>query len=261
MKWLLAILVLAVVGCSAESDITTEGDVTTNSIGMKLKLIPAGTFMMGSEDGDSDEKPVHQVTLTRPFLLGVYEVTQEQYERVMGVNPSDFLGSDNPVDRVSWEDAVEFCQKLSALPQEKRAGHVYRLPTEAEWEYAFRAGTTTKYSFGDDESQLGEYAWFGDNAGKKTHPVGEKKPNAWGLYDMHGNVWEWCQDWYGGYPSVAVTDPTGASTGSLRVFRGGGWHGPAEFCRSAARNGLSPSYRSHNDGFRVTCVPSGQPSE
>jgi formylglycine-generating enzyme required for sulfatase activity len=270
MKWLLAILILAVVGCSAESDITTdfdvtndfdvttEGDVTTNSIGMKLKLIPAGTFMMGSED----TQEVHQVTLTKPFLLGVYEVTQRQYERVMGVNPSEFKGlfGKKPVEWVSWEDAVEFCRKLSTLPSERAAGRVYRLPTEAEWEYACRAGTTTTFSFGDDRSQVGDYAWFGENSEETTHPVGEKKPNAWGLYDMHGNVFEWCSDWHGDYPSDAVTDPTGAPTGEFRVIRGGCWKLGAGTCRSASRVRRFPSKRDYHYGFRVACVPSGTTS-
>ena len=225
----------------------------TNSIGMKLVLIPKGTFTMG-EGSDA-----HEVTLTQPFYLSVYEVTQEQYERVMGKNPSNFKGPQNPVEEVSWDDAVEFCRKLSELPEEKAAGRVYRLPTEAEWEYACRAGTTTKYSFGDSESELGEYGWFDKNSDRKTHPVGQKQPNKWGLYDMHGNVWEWCSDWYGGYPKSAVTDPVGGSTGSARVFRGGSWSCGAAGCRSANRAGSDPSYRGDYVGFRVALSPSGIP--
>ena len=183
--------------------------------------------------------------------MGVHEITQAQYEQVMGVNPSRFKGADNPVENVSWDDAVEFCRRLSELPAEKEAGNVYRLPTEAEWEYACRAGTTTMYSFGDDESKLGDCDWFSENSGTKTHPVGGKKPNAWGLYDMHGNVWEWCQDLYGDYPSGPVTDPTGPATGSDRVYRGGSWYGTAVYCRSANRHWYLPSYRSINLGFRV----------
>jgi formylglycine-generating enzyme required for sulfatase activity len=219
---------------------------------MKLKLIPGGTFTMG------DGKDAHQVTLTKPYELGVYEVTQEQYERVMGINRSEFKGSTNPVEQVSWVDAVAFCEKLSSLPEERSAGRVYRLPTEAEWEYACRAGTTTAYSFGDDESSLGEYAWYGSNSGRKTHPVGLKQPNPWGLYDMHGNVWEWCSDWYGDYPNDAVTDPKGPPSGSARVDRGGCWYYTAENCRSAYRRRAYPSYRDDQLGFRVTCVPSGK---
>jgi formylglycine-generating enzyme required for sulfatase activity len=150
---------------------------------------------------------------------------------------------------VSWDDAVEFCRKLSELPGEKSTGYVYRLPTEAEWEYACRAGTTTEYSFGDSKSELGDYAWYDKNSGKTTHPVGGKKPNAWGLYDMHGNVFEWCHDWYGDYPSGSVTDPTGAASGSYRVARGGSWSLYSDHCRSANRSRSTPD--SRHLGFRV----------
>ena len=218
---------------------------TTNSIGMKLKLIPAGTFTMG-EGGEA-----HKVTLTKPFGLGVYEVTQEQYQQVMGTNPSKFKAPQNPVERVSWTDAVEFCRKLSALPAEKKAGYVYRLPTEAEWEYSCRAGTSTTYSFGDSESELGDYAWYNSNSGATTHPVGGKKPNGWGLYDMHGNVYEWCQDWHEKSPSGSTTDPTGPSSGSYRVIRGGGWFGYSGYCYSASRYWNSHNLRINYQGFRV----------
>ena len=233
---------------------TQAGDPIVNSISMRFVSIPAGTFTMGDANGDDNETP-HQVTLTKPFELGVYEVTQEQYERVMGENPSHFKGAKNPVERVSWEDAVEFCRKLSALPEEKAAGRVYRLPTEAEWGYACRAGTTTKYSFGDEESQLSDYAWYRENSDRRTHPVGQKKPNAWGLYDMHGNVWEWCQDRYGEYPSGSVTNPTGPSEGSIRVYRGGGWFDFARYCQSGIRIRSNPRNRYRNFGFRVAQVP------
>jgi formylglycine-generating enzyme required for sulfatase activity len=217
-----------------------------NSIGMQFKLLPGGTFTMG----EGKETP-HPVTLTKPFELGVYEVTQEQYEQVMGSKPSKFKGPRNPVEQVDWNDAVAFCRKLSELPSGKSGGYVYRLPTEAEWEYACRAGTTTTYSFGDSESELGAYAWYKDNSGRTTHPVGGKKPNGWGLYDMHGNVFEWCRDWHGGYPSGSVTDPTGATSSSRRVSRGGSWYDGARHCRSATRNGGAPGYRLSNHGFRV----------
>jgi formylglycine-generating enzyme required for sulfatase activity len=216
-----------------------------NSIGMKFKLLPAGTFTMG-EGNDA-----HQVTLTKPFEIAVYELTQEQASKVTEVNPSRFRGLQNPVEEVSWDEAVAFCQKLSELPAEKKAGYVYRLPTEAEWEYACRAGTTTKYSFGDSDSELGDYAWYDRISDKRTHPVGQKKPNAWGLYDMHGNVWEWCQDWYGGYPSGSVTDPTGAASGSYRVYRGGSWYTLSGGCRSAIRYRSTPDFRNSYLGFRV----------
>ncbi|MEO2036847.1 MAG: formylglycine-generating enzyme family protein, partial [Planctomycetaceae bacterium] len=222
-----------------------------NSIGMEFKRLSPGTFTMGDDSGDADEQPAHQVTLTETIALGVYEVTQEQYEKVVGSNPSAFTGPQNPVEQLRWEEAVEFCRKLSALPAEKSAGYVYRLPTEAEWEYACRAGTTTKYSFGDSESELGDYAWYDKNSGVTTHPVGGKQPNAWGLYDMHGNVWEWCQDWYGNYPSGWVTDPTGPSSSSNRVRRGGSCSSGSGLCRSAGRSRDAPGLRGSFSGFRV----------
>ena len=242
---------------------------SATSIGMEFKLIPAGTFTMGDASGWDNETP-HEVTLTKPFKMGVHEVTQAQYEQVMGVNPSKFKGADNPVETVSWYDAIAFCRRLSALPTEKAAGNVYRLPTEAEWEYACRAGTNTKYSFGDDASDLEQYAWYDENSGKETHAVGGKLPNAWGLYGMHGNVHEWCQDWYGDYPSGSLTNPTGATSGSgvaqavgkavdsSRVVRGGSWDYAAVLCRSAYRFRLYPSYRNYRIGFRVCLSPSGK---
>jgi formylglycine-generating enzyme required for sulfatase activity len=210
---------------------------------------------MGSPDSDSDafdyEKPQHTVRITKPSYLGVTEVTQEQFERVMGTNPSNFKGAQLPVERVSWEDAVEFCRKLSELPAERGAGRVYRLPTEAEWEYACRAGSKTKWSFGDSEASLGDYAWYYKNWNRSTQSVGTKKPNAWGLYDMHGNVWEWCSDWFGDYASTTVSDPTGPAAGSARVYRGGGWSGPAWGCQSAIRGRARPLYRGSHLGFRL----------
>ena len=233
----------------------------TNSIGMKLVLIPKGTFMMGSpesEQGRNENENQHEVTISKDYYLGVYEVTQAQYEKVMGKNPSSFQGAkvgnenaDLPVENVSWDDTVEFCKKLSDLPEEKKAGRVYRLPTEAEWEYACRAGGVTAYSFGESSESLGDYAWFDENSRRQTHPVGQKKPNAWGLYDLHGNVWEWCSDRYGEYPKGAVSDPTGPKGGSDRVHRGGSWLNEAAICRSALRNWIDPSFRYHNFGFRV----------
>jgi formylglycine-generating enzyme required for sulfatase activity len=230
-------------------------DEITNSIGMKLKLIPAGEFLMGSPDSDEasyvNEKPQHLVRITKPFYLCVTEVTQDQYETVMGKNPSHFKGAANPVETVTWNQAVEFCKKLSA-----KEGKTYRLPTEAEWEYACRAGTTTSYSFGDDAASFGEYAWFIGNAERKTHPVGEKKPNAWGLFDMHGNVFEWCQDWFGEYTADVSTDPVGPSEATTRVSRGGCWYFSARHGRSAFRSRSTPDGLSFILGFRVAAVPS-----
>jgi formylglycine-generating enzyme required for sulfatase activity len=241
----------------------------TNSIGMKLVLIPKGTFMMGSpesEEGRKENETQHEVTIGKVYYLGVYEVTQAQYEKVMGKNPSYFQGAvvgnenaDLPVEMVSWDDAVEFCKKLSELPDEKKAGRVYRLPTEAEWEYACRAGSKTAYSFDDEEGLLPEYGWFNRNSSRRTHTVGLLEPNAWGLYDMHGNVWEWCSDRHGEYPKGAVSDPTGPKEGSNRVYRGGGWYFGAAFCRSAIRFRNDPSIRNVDLGFRLALSSSGIP--
>ena len=219
-----------------------------NSIGMELVLIPPGEFMMGSEKGDPDEKPVHKVIISKPFYLGKYEVTQAQWQEVMGTNPSHFKGDPNrPVERVSWKMAQEFISKLNG-----REGHnLYRLPTEAEWEYAARAGATTKYSFGDDDVLLEQYAWYNKNDKGSTHPVGQLKPNAWGLYDMMGNVWEWVQDWRGPYASGQEVDPQGPATGNARGYRGGGWGYGAVRCRVADRSYDSPDYVYGTHGFRL----------
>jgi formylglycine-generating enzyme required for sulfatase activity len=220
----------------------------TNSLGMEFVLIPAGEFQMGSTEGDEDERPVHTVRIGRPFYLGKYEVTQAQWEAVMGNNPSRFTGDPNrPVENGSWEEVQEFIRKLNA----RESGTTYRLPTEAEWEYAARAGSTTAYSFESDSSRLGEYAWYADNSSSTTHPVGQRKPNAWGLYDVHGNVREWVQDWYGKYPAETVTDPQGPSSGSDRVLRGGGWNSVARRCRSAYRRSAKPVDTGGDLGFRL----------
>lgn len=218
----------------------------TNSIGMEFVKIPAGSFMMGapeSEQGSNDdERPQHKVTISRDFYVGKTEVTQEQWQAVMGYNPSFFKNCPKcPVETVLWEEAQEFIKKLNA----KNEG-VYRLPTEAEWEYAARAGTTGAYA-----GNLDAMAWYGKNSGGKTHEVETKQANAFGLYDMHGNVWEWTADWFGKYESGEVTDPTGASSGSDRVFRGGSWFHVAVDLRSASRGSVSPSYRRFYLGFRV----------
>ena len=229
-------------------------------IKLELVLIPAGEFLMGSPESDKDaypsEKPQHRVRITRPFYMGEYLVTQEQWETVMGNNPSYFKGPKNPVETVSWDDCQTFLGKLNARSAVK--GGKFVLPTEAQWEYACRAGSTTRFCFGDDEAGLGEYAWYGGRlVGGQTHPVGEKKPNAWGLFDIHGNVWECCQDRYaeGYYKESPVDDPAGPTEGSRRVGRGGGWVIPAAQCRSADRDGIEPGDRSHDMGFRVSLVP------
>jgi len=219
-----------------------------------------------------DEKPQHRVRITRPFYLGVTEVTQGQYRGMTGENPSLFKGSDDlPVEQVSWYDAIAFCNKLSEREGLKpyyqsgagvqSGGDGYRLPTEAEWEYACRAGTSTRYSFGDDEASLGEYAWFGGNSSvPKTHPVGQKRPNKFGLYDMHGNVWEWCWDGYDKdyYRQSPVVDATGPLQASLRVNRGGGWDSGSRVPKSAFRSYGLRDDRSSYRGFRLARGQSGR---
>ncbi|MBM3859038.1 MAG: formylglycine-generating enzyme family protein [Verrucomicrobia bacterium] len=232
---------------------TAQGNLAVDlggGVTMDFVLIRPGNFTMGSDKGSSDEKPARKVTITKPFYLGKFEVTQEQWQAVMGSNPSNFKGAKNPVDTVNWEDCLTFVRKLG----EKVPGYTFRLPTEAEWEYACRAGSSSEYCYGDDTGGLGDYAWYSNNSGSKTHTVGEKKPNTWGLYDMHGNVYEWCQDWYGNYSTNAETDPVGPSSGSNRVLRGGSWSRNASTCRSAIRYNFNPSNRFYIYGLRVVVV-------
>jgi formylglycine-generating enzyme required for sulfatase activity len=272
------LLLLALPGRHAESLASDEPSRTApsggtpspiaNKIGMKLVLIPAGEFRMGSGDDDAqaeaDEKPRHRVRITRPFYLGATEVTQGQYQAVTGQNPSFFRGSsDAPVERVSWNEAVAFCNKLSEReglkPRDptgedpKSEGEGYRLPTEAEWEYACRAGTSTRYSFGDDAAKLGDFGWFGRNSRNSTHDVGRKRPNAWGLYDMYGNVWEWCGDGYDAsyYGKSPAADPSGPPQAERRVNRGGAWSSPPARIQTAYRRGGAPGFRGFSLGFRV----------
>jgi len=292
--YLLAVLLTLpfLLSCSGEPGAFTQDEATarqeecsqslgmpveiTNSIGMKLRLIPAGEFLMGCSKEEIDQplpweegSSQHSVRITKPFYLGVYEVTEAEYERVMQTKPiviTGFrdgsisgLGKDMeaslPVRWVSWKDAEEFCRKLSSLPEEKEVGRVYRLPTEAEWEYACRAGTTTRWSCGDEEDGLDTVAWYRANSDFQVHAVGEKEPNAWGLFDMHGNVSEWCRDSHGEYSSSREIDPLGPTEGSERVHRGGGSEDAAERCRSAYRvsHGGTPY-----TGFRVAADASGK---
>lgn len=233
-----------------------------NSIGMKFVLIDKGSFIMGRKPFKvgSDTNP-HQVTLTSDFYMAVTEVTQSQFQAVMGGNPSFFHGKEidgenpanYPVEQVNWHAASIFCEMLSSLPAEKDANRVYRLPTEAEWEYACRAGSSGHYCFGDDPQQLQEYAWFEDNSLNRTHPVALKKPNAWGLYDMHGNVTEWCDDWYDDYPPQDVINPAGASNGRLKVIRGGGFSFHWSTSSSWERGWGDPANNHMLRGFRVVC--------
>ena len=271
LHWLRVLLVLAVpLGLlllpshllaqptEAPRDLTLN---LTSRVKMEFVFIPQGKFLMGSpknEKGRLDDETQHKVEITHAFYLGKYPVTQEQWGAVMESNPSYFQGSKNPVEQVSWEDCQIFIAKLN-----KKMGTVAtcRLPTEAEWEYACRAGSTTRFSSGDDENDLGNYLWWGESSGKMTHPVGKKQPNPWGLYDVHGNVWQWCQDWYGPYSQAEQIDPQGPAQGFNRVYRGSNWSDRVSRCRSASRSGYGPGERYGGLGFRLVLVPSGKPGK
>jgi formylglycine-generating enzyme required for sulfatase activity len=232
---------------------TTSKTLTSPFTGMEFVLIPAGKFMMGSPSGEqsksNDEGPAHEVVIKNPFYLGKYPVTQKQWENIMGNNPSSFKGEDRPVELVSWNDIKEFIKKLN----ERDSVNKYRLPSESEWEYACRAGTTTRYSFGGNESKLKDYAWYYENSGSETHPVGLKKPNAWGLHDIHGNVWEWCQDtWHENYKEAPSDGKAWEDkSSSTRVIRGGCWNNSAGSCRAAYRFKFDPVGRIYDLGFRL----------
>ncbi len=222
------------------------GCFTSPTLKAKFVLIPAGRFMMGSPSGEPgrfNNEAQHQVTISKSFYMQTTEVTQGQWEAIMRDNPSHFTEDDElPVENVSWEDVQNFIKKLN----QKEGTDKYRLPTEAEWEYAARAGTTdARYG------ELDEIAWYDENSEDQTHPVGEKEPNTWGLYDMLGNVWEWCSDWYGDYPRCPVTDPKGPSTGIHRVGRGGSWDADARGCRAVVRGSSTRDGRDGHLGFRL----------
>ena len=232
-----------------------------NGVKLEMIYIPAGEFMMGSNESEY-EQPIHKVTLSE-FYLGKYPITQAQYQAVMGNNPSYFQSrnkaplskggwGDHPLEGVSWNDAQKFCQKLSEM-----TGKKYRLPSESQWEYACRAGSKTRWCFGDDESQLKDYAWYGANSKEQTHPVGEKQANDWGLHDMHGNVWEWCEDnWHKNYKNAPNDGkPWKGQNRKYTVMRGGSWFDLPDYCRSASRNDYIARVINYDfNGFRVVCV-------
>ena len=223
--------------------------ITVNGVTFNMIKVDGGTFTMGAtseqKNPDDDEKPTHQVTLSS-YYIGETEVTQALWTAVMGDNPSWFKGDNLPVEQVSWEDCQTFIGKLNGL-----TGKRFRLPTEAEWEYAARGGKRSNHTQYSGSSNIDDVAWYSGNSGSKTHPVKTKKPNEFGLYDMSGNVNEWCQDWYGSYSSNAQTNPTGPDSGSYRVFRGGTWSIFGWFCRSSFRGNSSPGYRGYGLGFRL----------
>jgi formylglycine-generating enzyme required for sulfatase activity len=293
---LLALGMVLLSGPAPAAGTDAEGDIKINEMerkpglvrtvdlggGVKIDFVwcPSGSFMTGSslaeqeqairslpaklpatardatEKAIRNEGPRHRVTFTKGFRMAKTEVTQAQWKRLMGNNPSKFkeAGPDAPVETVSWNDCRAFLVKLNKVSLDRK-GITFRLPTEAEWEYACRAGTETAYYFGDDAAKLGGYAWYGENSGMKTHPVAQKKPNAWGLYDMHGNVWEWCEDRYGGYTPGDGTDPHGPDSGSGRVGRGGGWDDFDGDLRAAYRSyGRPADFKASPLGFRPVMV-------
>ncbi len=242
-------------------DSAHHGRNITLEFGEDAKLamvwVPPGSFEMGdgSSDEDSwdDERPQTKVTFTQGFWLGKTEVTQAQWEAVMENNPSKFRGGNLPVEQVSWDDAMEFCRKLTRMASEAGAlipGYEYSLPTEAQWEYACRAGTTTPHA-----GELEALAWYYENSGHRTHPVGTKEANAWGFHDMHGNVSELCHDWYGQYPGGEVEDPAGTDSGWGRIYRGGDWSNTRSSLRSASRSWNLPRISNYFIGFRLALRP------
>ena len=247
----------------AQSDKPDSSWVSEN---IHLVLIPAGSFEMGTEDTDDDwfmqSRPIREVYVDS-FLIGTTEISQSIFQKVLGFNPSLMAGDEyRPVDQVSWYDAVEFCNRLSEIAGLNPSYDInnrsciftrngYRLPTEAEWEYACRAGTTTRYYSGNSESDLARVGWYRLNSDGTTHPAAQKEPNAWGLFDMHGNVWEWCNDWMGNYRRLGTRNPTGPRYGHSRVLRGGGWHYPAVGCHVAYRHRARPEFKISAVGFRL----------
>jgi formylglycine-generating enzyme required for sulfatase activity len=281
---------LLLAGCSthARDDVSSEPtDRPATDMGLKkivtktgieMVLVPAGKFIMGDDRGEDDEKPAHEVELCA-FYIDTCEVTQAAYESLMGRNPAKFVGPDRPVERLSWHAAMQFCNMRSLReglkpcydPKTQQcdfAANGYRLPTEAEWEYACRAGSTTPWSFGDNSADLDKHAWFKDNAAKATHPVKAKAPNAWGLYDMHGNVAEWCVDFYAeSYSAIATKNPRGPEKGEERALRGGSWNVGADASRSSARRSETPGLADVCFGYEAygfRCVrraePGGEPT-
>ncbi|MDR1165661.1 MAG: formylglycine-generating enzyme family protein [Deltaproteobacteria bacterium] len=234
-----------------------RADEFVNSLGMEFVLIPAGIFTMGEwedEASNPDELPRHEVEITTPFYLGKFEVTQDQWMSVMGANPSEFRGQDHPVDNVSWNDAQNFLRRLNQKENTDR----YRLPSEAEWEYSVRAGSDSIFFFGGERSSLGKFAWFVANADEKTHPVGLKNPNPWGLFDVYGNVWEWVNDWFSEdyYADSPLKDPLGPSETGHKSMRGGSIEFEAGVCRSANRINFSTKSKDSDFGFRVAFTAS-----
>ena len=244
----LSLIITNALYAKTEITLVDESPTYQSNLGMTFKYLKPGTFTMGSTNGDSDEKP-HQVTLTNGFYIQTKEVTQQQWKIVMTKNPSKFsdCGNNCPVENISWNDIQEFIEKLNKFEN----GITYRLPTESEWEYACRAGSDTKYA---NNKNIGELGWFNRNSKKKPHPAGEKETNDWGLYDMHGNVWEWCATPYNDYPKGDVIDPQDPENGYYKVFRGGSWDASTYVCRAANRLYKAPDFKRHDIGFRLVMM-------
>ena len=244
-------------GCKKYIDYSAiyfEDYFLVNGVSLEMVYVEGGSFDMGAtteqgSNADSDEKPVHSVTLS-DYYIGKCEVTQELWEAVMGSNPSNLKGAQNPVENVSWNDCQNFISRLNSL-----TGRTYRLPTEAEWEYAARGGNKSRHYKYSGSGNIGNVAWCADNSGYKTYAVGTKSPNELGIYDMSGNVWEWCSDRYGGYSAGAQTNPQGPSSGSRRVCRGGSWCLSADYCRVSHRFSYDPGFSSDYYGLRLVLVP------
>ena len=250
---LASVCLVFTLGCPSGNNNGPVPGETRTFDGIEFQWCPSGTYVMGSpqgEEGHDSDETQHQVTISHGFWLGKYEVTQSQWESVMGSNPSLFPGANRPVEAVSWEDVQDF---IAALNTGKGGAAEYRLPTESEWEYACRAGTTSRFYWGEDsdETTIDSHAWYNGNSSAETHAVGEKLPNVWGLYDISGNVFEWCQDRYGPYPSGPVTDPQGPSSGILRVARGGSWAHVPSACRSAERLSAPVDVQFSDIGLRL----------
>ena len=256
-----ALAMAVVLNCAAALGVEAPKEIKTES-GVAMIALPGGTFTMGDPDGEIDETP-HAVTVGA-FAIDKHEVTQEEYERVVGDNPSKVIAETNPVEQVRWSDAVRYCNERSRLEglepvydlktwKGNFEANGYRLPTEAEWEYAARAGTGTSWSFGSAPAKLTAFAWFKKTARGKPRPVAQRKPNPWGLHDMHGNVWEWCNDFYDvdAYGEDAVTDPRGPASGETKVLRGGCWNSEPDACRSAYRYNENPGYADACFGYDI----------
>lgn len=242
-------------GCDLRDDspprLESQDSTYVNSIGIRFRRIPGGAFQMGSATGQKDERPAHEVEITEPFYIGIHEVTQLQWEILMNRNPSRFRGAHRPVDSVSWRRARVFIERLN----QREETDLYRLPTEAEWEYAVRGGSETRFHFGEARDSLGVHAWYGFNSDRRTHQVGRKRRNPFGLYDVYGNVWEWIRDSYDPqfYERSGRVNPVNSGGGLLapRVIRGGGWFAVVSDLRSANRGWARPGARDPQLGFRI----------